>query len=114
MGSSSTRSSKSSYAIVVDDRSYRSTSTNSYDTMSSRGSYSGVGSGSGSYTPSSSSSNVIQGQARSSKAADYKVDIFQRGSVSVYNHYSTGYEQNAPHPSYQGTGGNGHNPRTHP
>ncbi|KAI1138318.1 hypothetical protein F5Y05DRAFT_413630 [Hypoxylon sp. FL0543] len=72
--------------------------------MSSRGSYSGLRSGADSSTPTGSSTNVVYEQVRSTKAEDYKADVFHRGSrdrnVSVINHHSSGYEANAPHPSY--------------
>ncbi|KAI2616192.1 hypothetical protein GGS26DRAFT_578584 [Hypomontagnella submonticulosa] len=112
MGSSGNRVSASSYPIVVDDRSYRSTSTSSYSTMSSRGSSSGAGSDS--YNPYSS--NVTQEQYRSSKSGNFQVNVHHRShndrGVSIYNHNGSGYEQNAPHPPYSSTDGRNDSGRT--
>lgn len=95
------KSSKSSPAIIVDDRSSRSPSTSSYYTMSSHGSYSGLATGSNSYAHDSSSSAVTSDKYRSPKSGDFTVDARSRDNVSVYNHRgSAGYEPSAPTPSY--------------
>ncbi|KAI1642688.1 uncharacterized protein F4817DRAFT_288530 [Daldinia loculata] len=90
--------SKSSHAVVVDNRSSRSSSASSYNTMSSRTS---LGAGSTSYPSGSSGiTPVVHEHGRSSRADDFTVDITRRSGVTVFNHHGTGYEDSAPSPSY--------------
>ncbi|XXH02979.1 Peptidyl-prolyl cis-trans isomerase fpr2 [Hypoxylon texense] len=70
--------------------------------MSSRDSYStsdSYGYGGSSYSPA-----VTDDTYRSSKSGNYKVTSSHRSQVSVHNHASSGYEKDAPHPSYGSTG----------
>ncbi|KAI0105811.1 hypothetical protein F4814DRAFT_75936 [Daldinia grandis] len=90
---------KSSRTIVVDNRSSRSSSASSYNTMSSRTSL-GASSTSNSIA-SSGTTPVIHEHGRSSRADDFTVDISRRSGVTVYNHHSLGYEENAPTPAYR-------------
>ncbi|KAI4870147.1 hypothetical protein F4820DRAFT_443269 [Hypoxylon rubiginosum] len=103
MGSSNKKSSRPSHAIIVDERPYRSASKSSHSTMSSHGSYSGLGTNSDSYGHSSYSPPVTNHIYRSSKSVkgDYTVNTSDRGQVSVHNHGSSGYDQSAPHPTYE-------------
>ncbi|KAI1653111.1 hypothetical protein F4813DRAFT_281304 [Daldinia decipiens] len=91
--------SKSSRAIVVDNRSSRSSSASSYNTMSSRTS---LGAGSTSYPSGySGTSPVVHEHGRSARADNFIVDITRRSDVTVFNHHGTGYEDNAPSPGYR-------------
>ncbi|OTB00693.1 hypothetical protein M426DRAFT_324054 [Hypoxylon sp. CI-4A] len=97
MGSSS-KSSRSSYSVVVDDHTHRSTSTSSSTSSSNNMS-------SGASYPSSGSSNPVVRQARAANAGGYTVGTSHRPKVSVYNHNSVGYDRDAPHPGYSSKSG---------
>ncbi|KAI1465328.1 uncharacterized protein F4812DRAFT_438299 [Daldinia caldariorum] len=103
--------SKSPYTIVVDDHSSRSSSTSSYNTMSS---HTSLGVGSTSYPSSSSeSSPVVYEQSRSPKADGFTIDIVRRSKVTVFNHHSSGYQHDSPTPGY-GQHKESHGEKSHP